>query len=248
MQSSVIRYNCVGCGVCCKGRLVPLTLVEAEQWLARGHDVAVVLEAFNELTWPLDSRQYAHSAGRSVAVNSAEGSMRVIAVLVGNALEQCPNLRADNLCGIYEERPLVCRIYPMEINPFIEVSQDNKICPPESWGSGEILCTDGVANPELQALVNQSPQADVRDAAAKIALCAQLGIKVASWKENAFAVYFPQRLQLIEAIRDSKTEVIEGWADGWKVRVDDLQLSEQLAVHNIHLADRETADYIFHKL
>ncbi|MEN1832349.1 YkgJ family cysteine cluster protein [Pseudomonas lijiangensis] len=248
MQSNVIRYNCVGCGICCKGRLVPLTLIEAEQWLARGHDVAVILEAFNELTWPADSRQYAHSAGRSVAVNDDEGGIRVIAVFAGNALEQCPNLRTDNLCGIYEERPLVCRIYPMEINPFIEVNKDNKICPPESWESGDILCTDGVANPELQALVNSSRQADIVDAATKIAVCAQLGIKVASWKENAFAVYFPERLQLIDAIRNSKETFVDDWAKGWKVRADDPQLRERLLAHNVALAHTSDADYIFHRL
>ncbi|QVE17165.1 MULTISPECIES: YkgJ family cysteine cluster protein [Pseudomonas] len=248
MQSNVIRYNCVGCGICCKGRLVPLTLNEAEQWLARGHDVAVILEAFNELTWPADSRQYAHSAGRSVAVNDAQSSIRVIAVFAGNALEQCPNLRADNLCGIYEERPLVCRIYPMEINPFIEVSKDNKICPPESWESGDILCTDGVANPELQALVNRSRQADIVDAATKIAVCAQLGIKVASWKEDAFAVYFPERLQLMDAIRSSKEAAVEDWSENWKVRADDPQLRERLLAHHVPLAAPDDCDYIFHKL
>ncbi|MBX8516389.1 YkgJ family cysteine cluster protein [Pseudomonas cichorii] len=248
MQNTVIRYNCVGCGICCKGRLIPLTLNEAEQWLARGHDVAVVLEAFNELTWPADSKHYAHSAGRSVAVNSAESSIRVIAVFVGNALEQCPNLRADNLCGIYEERPLVCRIYPMEINPFIEMSSDNKICPPESWGSGDILCTDGVANPELQALVNRSRQADVEDAATKIAVCAQLGIKVASWKENAFAVYFPERLKLIDAIRHSKEAAVDDWTEGWKVRADDSELRKRLMEHRVTLASSEAADYIFHRI
>ncbi|WP_122318620.1 YkgJ family cysteine cluster protein [Pseudomonas cichorii] len=248
MQNTVIRYNCVGCGICCKGRLIPLTLAEAEQWLARGHDVAIVLEAFNELSWPPGSGQYAHSAGRSVAVNSDESSIRVIAVFVANALDQCPNLRADNLCGIYEERPLVCRIYPMEINPFIEMSQDNKLCPPESWGSGDILCSDGVANPELQALVQRSRQADVADAADKIAICAHLGIKVASWKENAFAIYFPERLKLIEAINSSKEVTVDDWSEDWKVRADDPQLRERLIAHSVPLADSDAADYIFHRL
>lgn len=245
---NVIHYNCVGCGVCCKGRLVPLTLIESEQWLARGDDVAIVLEAFSDLTWPLESEQYSHAAGRSVVVNGPLSKLRVIAVFVGNALDQCPNLRQDNLCGIYEERPLVCRIYPMEINPFIEMSSDNKICPPESWDSGDILCTDGAANPALQALINQSRQADVVEASTKIAICAQLGIKVASWKDNAFAVYFPVRLQLIDAIRRGKESAADDWADGWKVRADDQQLRERLISHNIPLADGGATDYIFHKL
>lgn len=248
MQNAVLRYNCVGCGICCKGRLVPLTLAETEKWLARGHHVAVLIEAFNELTWPKTSPHYAHGAARSVAVNEADNGIRVIAVFVGNALEQCPNLRSDNLCGIYEERPLVCRIYPMEINPFIYVDPKNKICPPESWGSGEILCSDGVANPELQDLVNRSRQADIVDASTKVAICAQLGFKVASWKGNGFAIYFPERMQLIDAIRDSRNTVVDHWMTGWKVRVDDQPLRQRLRVENVPLADDDAAGYVFHKL
>jgi len=248
IKNTTLRYSCIGCGICCKGRLVPLTLAETEQWLARGHHVAIILEAFNELTWPTTSSHYVHNAARSVAVNEADNSIRVIAVFVGNALEQCPNLRPDNLCGIYEERPLVCRIYPMEINPFIEVDPKNKICPPESWGSGEILCTDGVANPELQALVNLSREADIIDASIKVAICAQLGIKVASWKENGFAIYFPERLEMMDAIRESNNIVIDHWAKGWKVRVDDQLLRQLLLEGNVPLSDCEPADYIFHKL
>ena len=85
MQNNAIRFACNGCGVCCKGRLIPLTLNETRQWLGRGHEVAVILEAFNESNWVSQPQQYAHSARRAVEVGSGEARIRVVAVLAANA-------------------------------------------------------------------------------------------------------------------------------------------------------------------
>ncbi|MBN3968264.1 Fe-S oxidoreductase [Pseudomonas sp. 43NM1] len=248
MQSNDVRFSCVGCGICCKGRLIPLTLAEAQQWLTRGHDVAVIVEAFDESNWPCSSEEFAHARGRSVSVRCGGSRINVIAVFAGKALKQCPNLRTDNLCGIYEERPLVCRIYPMEINPFIPLRQDNKVCPPQAWESNDILCTDGRANPALEALINQSRQADKSDASSKVAICAQLGLNVTSWKDNALAVYFPHRTKLLEAIDSAKGDS-EDYPDfEWQVRVDDPSLGERLAMANLAMAVNDSTDYIFHTL
>jgi len=248
MQSNTVRFSCVGCGVCCKGRLIPLTLAEAQQWLSRGHDVSVILEAFDEATWPRSSGEFAHAKGRSVSVRCGDALIQVIAVFAGKALEQCPNLRADNLCGIYEERPLVCRIYPMEINPFIPLRQDHKVCPPQVWESAEILCTDGRAEPALEALIHQSRQADRDDAHNKIAVCAHLGLNVTSWKDNALAVYFPPPAQLLEAIHHVNASR-EDLPDGeWQVRVDEPTLRQRLTASAVTLATGESANYTFHVL
>jgi len=248
MQSNTIRFSCVGCGVCCKGRLIPLTLAEAQQWLSRGHDVSVIIEAFDESTWPRSSQEFDHARGRSVSVRCGNTRIRVIALFAGKALEQCPNLSADNLCGIYEERPLVCRIYPMEINPFIALRQDNKACPPQAWESNDVICTDGRADPALGALINQSRQADISDASSKVAICAQLGLNVTSWKDNALAVYFPQREKLLEAIHRVKGTP-EDYPDcEWQVRVDDPSLRERLTASAVALAANESADYTLHVL
>ena len=40
---------------------------------------------------------------------------RVVVILTGAYEGPCPNLQPDMRCGIYEQRPLVCRIYPAEI-------------------------------------------------------------------------------------------------------------------------------------
>ncbi|MDN3219687.1 YkgJ family cysteine cluster protein [Pseudomonas nunensis] len=247
MQTNTIRFSCVGCGVCCKGRLIPLTVSEAEQWLSRGHDIAVILEAFNESTWPTTSGEYAHSAGRSVEVLCGDTKIRVIAIFAGKAIEQCPNLRPDNLCGIYEERPLVCRIYPMEINPFIELRKEEKVCPPEVWELGEILCTDGQADPALDALITLSRQADKSEAQVKVTVCAQLNLSVASWKGDALAVYFPEREIMLNALLSLK-DTPDLSTCKWKVRVDDATLRGRLEAVSLTLDYSEKNNYIFHSL
>lgn len=63
-------------------------------------------------------------------------------MFAGRALDECPNLRADSLRGIYEDRPLVCRIYPMEVNLFIPLYTSNRACPPQAWESDRMLCSD----------------------------------------------------------------------------------------------------------
>ncbi|ROL68764.1 zinc/iron-chelating domain-containing protein [Pseudomonas chlororaphis] len=248
MQTNSIRFSCVGCGICCTGRLIPLTVREAEQWLDRGHDVAVILEAFNESNWPGASREYAHSAGRSVEVRCGDTKIRVIAIFAGKAIEKCPNLRPDNLCGIYEERPLVCRIYPMEINPFIALRKEEKVCPPEVWDLGEILCTDGRADAALEALISQSRQADKSDASTKIAVCAHLGLHIASWKGDALAVYFPEREKLREALFTIKGKPADYQGFEWKVRVDDPTLRGRLGAATLAFDHSEQPNYIFHSL
>jgi len=248
MQTNVTHFSCVGCGVCCKGRLIPLTLAETKKWLDRGHEVSVILEAFDESNWPRPPQEFAHAVSRSVTVRSGDARIQGIAVFAGRALEQCPNLRADNLCGIYEDRPLVCRIYPMEVNPFIPLDTSNKACPPQAWESDQILCSDGHTDSALEAIINQSRYSDRVDASRKIAICIELGLNVAAWKSNALAVYFPTRSELLDAIGSAKEgpDDYPGWE--WQVRVEDPSLRDRLTVSAVALSSNESTDYIFHRL
>lgn len=161
---------------------------ETTQWLRRRHSVAVLLEAFDESAWPLGATEYSYNKLRSASVQCGEGSLQVTAILAGNVIPQCPNLGADDLCTIYSERPLVCRIYPMEISPFISLSPSAKDCPPESWQHGNLLGSDR----EMTNQILQSRQADQDDAQLKVKLCEALGMTVAAWKGNGFTVYMPR--------------------------------------------------------
>jgi Fe-S-cluster containining protein len=102
MQNTALRFACNGCGVCCKGRLIPLTLQESRQWLQRGHDVAVILEAFDESLWHAESEKFKHNAKRAAQIHSGNAKINVIAIFAANALAQCPNLDDQDRCGIYE--------------------------------------------------------------------------------------------------------------------------------------------------
>ncbi|MCS4314185.1 Fe-S-cluster containining protein [Pseudomonas sp. BIGb0381] len=247
IKNHVTRFTCNGCGICCKGRLIPLTLQEAEQWLNRGGNVAVILEAFDTSAFPLPEH-YNHSVQRAVDVASGEARIQVIAIFAGNALTQCPSLGEDNRCTIYEDRPLVCRIYPMEINPFLTLRPEEKVCPPEVWESGEVLWSDRVVDPVLEDQIQRSRQADRDDAKAKVSVCAALGMSVAAWKGNALAVYLADRAQLQQAI-----SLVRAGGDvpanvSWKVRVDDADLHTRLQGAGVELDLRAQTEYIFHSL
>lgn len=245
-MNDAVRFNCVGCGACCKGRFVPLTLNEAQQWLRRGHDVSVLLEAFDASTWAGTAAEYEHHAHRAAEVPCGAARVQVIAIFAARALPQCPNLLPDNLCNIYGERPLVCRIYPMEINPFIPLRKEHKDCPQEAWGEGEILCTDSAVDPALTELIARFRQADRDDARRKNAICEQLGLTVAAWKGTALTIYSPDRASLLRAIERSEIPLAE--QHPWKIRTNQPGLRRALESIALALDTCEESDYIFHSL
>ncbi|WP_225922909.1 YkgJ family cysteine cluster protein [Pseudomonas farris] len=247
IKNNVTRFTCNGCGTCCKERLIPLTLQEAEEWLNRGGNIAVILEAFDTSVFPLPEH-YAHSVQRAVAVVSGDARIQVIAIFAGNALTQCPSLGEDNHCRIYEDRPLVCRIYPMEINPFLTVRPEEKVCPPEVWEAGEVLCSDRIVDPVLEDQIQRSRQADRDDAKAKVLVCAAMGMSVAAWKGNALAVYLADRAQLRQAISLVRAGVDVPANVSWKVRVDDADLHTRLHGAGVELDLRAQTEYIFHSI
>lgn len=246
MANTAVRFACNGCGDCCKGRLIPLTLSETRAWLQRGHEVAVLLEAFDESSWPGEQARQAYNAGRAGQVSSGAVRLNVIAILAGNALSRCPNLDDQDQCSIYAERPLVCRIYPMEVNPFIELKPEAKGCPPEVWQTGEIIFTDHVVDPLLAQQIDQSRAADRQDAAAKVALCESLGMTVAAWKDNALAIYLPENARVAEAIQRFDAGAVASVPANWSVRVDDPALSQRLDDRGVELAAAGSTEYIFH--
>lgn len=201
---SPVRFNCLGCGnKCCTGRFVPLTLDEASAWLGRGSDVVVILEAFaNELPASRSS-EYLHHEARSAVVRCGSEHVNLIVILAASNLSGCPHLGPHDACTIYDERPLVCRIYPMEINPHIALEPRNKECPPHAWNgtSGEFLiASDGQPPADLRVLIEESRAADRADAVAKVAVCQEMGLTTAAWKHDGIVVHLPDQQRLKEVI------------------------------------------------
>jgi Fe-S-cluster containining protein len=126
-----LNFACTMCGNCCHNLRLPLSVNEAIRWLERGGDVQVFCEA---MPWPVepstDDGQAQHRRIRSFAAESGELAIRVMVTVVAAFDGACPHLQPDMRCGGYEARPNVCRIYPAEINPFIEPMPTHKACPP----------------------------------------------------------------------------------------------------------------------
>jgi Fe-S-cluster containining protein len=198
-----LNFSCTQCGKCCRKTKVPLTVPETLEWLSAGHQVQLICEASAWLEpVPIDDPKRVHFKRRSFAANSGSMQVRVIAILVANVPEGCPNLLPDMRCAIYERRPLVCRIYPVEINPFVELKVENKACPPEAWGRElPLLQRDGrVVSDAIRQDIQRWRDTDVLDVSVKRRLCAALQVADAAVTREGFLVYSPSISVLQDAI------------------------------------------------
>ncbi|MFB9125368.1 YkgJ family cysteine cluster protein [Paraburkholderia dipogonis] len=204
-----IDFECTMCGKCCHDLRLPLTVTEAVAWLQRGNDVQILCEA---LPWPTEppaeNLVAAHKRRRSFAAMSGSLSTRVLVTLAAGYAGPCPNLQPDMRCGIYEQRPLVCRIYPAEINPFIELEPAHKACPPDAWTPGlpSLLRAGKLVDEGMLALIQQSRDADVNDLPIKQQVCALLGIDQAAVSNEGFVAHSPDRFDLLAALHRASDE------------------------------------------
>lgn len=198
-------FSCVGCGKCCTDHHVPLTLAEARMWAADGGQVIVLVEAFLSNGLGLPAQQREHAERRSAVVRSGTTDAHVAITFAAYNVGPCRNLDEDKLCRIYARRPLVCRIYPAEINPHIPLNPDAKDCPPESWQQGPVLIAGGeLVDLELVELIQRSRQADRDDIGIKDAICAMLGIRTTALKGDGFTAYLPN-MDTFAAVIDQVT-------------------------------------------
>lgn len=203
---SALHFSCTLCGRCCHDHSLPLTLDEAIFWLEQGGNLAIFCEA---MPWPVEPEsenlKAAHHKRRSFPVSSGASRVRVTAILVGVISGACRNLDTDLKCRIYERRPLVCRIYPAEISPFIQLNTAAKACPVEAWTAGDVLLVDGrLADSAMQTLVERSRQIDRDDALQKGVLCSNLNIDVSAIADEGFVAHEPDRKSLLAALREAR--------------------------------------------
>jgi Fe-S-cluster containining protein len=244
-----IHFGCTQCGKCCRDTKVPLTVSEAIKWLNRGDEVQLLCEAS---PWPeaLDGEpRAAHFKRRSFPVMSGSMPTRVVVMLVANVVGACPNLLSNMRCGIYEDRPLVCRIYPAEINPFVALKSENKACPPEAWAQdkpvlqrGEVLMDEAIRRD-----IEMSRAADVLDADLKYRLCLALDLAHTALVHEAILVYSPTAKILLSALAfATATESCQEPAAQWRFVSDQQKTLETLAKSGgaaLHLRDAEAASF-----
>ncbi|NWA28230.1 YkgJ family cysteine cluster protein [Pseudomonas gingeri] len=241
------RFSCVGCGKCCNDHYVPLTLDESRQWAADGGIVIVLVEAFLENGHGVVEAQFEHARRRSVLVASGTTQAWLAVTFAAYNNGPCRNLDADNRCGIYERRPLVCRIYPAEINPHIPLRTDRKDCPPESWEQGQDLIVGGkLVDQELAELIERSRQADREDIGAKAAICARLGISTTALKGNGFATYLPDMQDFMRALEEINGDRPASSSEQqWAFQLADEDSTQALLAHGATIAQTGTGNYRF---
>jgi Fe-S-cluster containining protein len=236
-----IYFGCTQCGNCCKSLKIPLTVAEAVIWLNDGHPVQIICEALPSRDTDTDADPgMAHFERRSFGAMSGLMSTRVAAILAASFDGNCPNLQADMRCGIYERRPLVCRIYPAEVNPLIELQPARKSCPPEAWAaenpvfqrSGKILSA------VLRGDIQNSRDLSAADIGVKQRVCTALQVRDTARAGDGFAVYSPQNDQLLSALANALANGPDPDASpGWRFVSDrpetvlDLTKGGAAAVH-----------------
>lgn len=239
-------FSCVGCGKCCNDHHVPLTLSEARMWAADGGQVIVLVEGFlgNGLGLPVQQRE--HAERRSVRVRSGASEAHIAITFAAYNVGPCRNLDEDNLCRIYERRPLVCRIYPMEINPHIPLNTAVKECPPESWEKGPDLIVGGeLVDQELVGLIQRSRQADRDDIRTKDAICALLGIRTTALKGDGFTAYLPDMTAFARAIDQVAAQPLAESGADWLFHVSGEDIAGQVQAAGAHVATETPVNYAF---
>lgn len=239
-------FSCVGCGKCCTDHHVPLTLAEARMWAADGGQVIVLVEGFlaNGLGLPAPQRE--HAERRSAQVASGTSQAHVAITFAAYNAGRCRNLDDDNLCRIYERRPLVCRIYPMEINPHIPLNPAIKECPPESWEKGPDLIIGGeLVDQELAALIQRSRQADRDDIHAKDAICAALGIRTTALKGDGFTAYLPDMNAFARVIDQQAQQPVPVTDSEWQFHVSGDDVASQVLAGGARVTRETPLDYAF---
>jgi Fe-S-cluster containining protein len=240
------RFSCVGCGKCCSDHHVPLTLSEAIQWAADGGSLIVLTEAFMADGYGVADEQITHATRRSIRVETGSTHAHVAITFAAYNAGRCRNLDAENLCRIYERRPLVCRIYPMEINPHIPLRPEAKDCPPESWTQGPALIVgNALVDHALMTLIEQSRQADRADIARKEAICAALGMRTTALKGNGFVAYLPDMSAFTAAVEQTAASALTPVATGWNFRVIGDAVENTLRNAGAQLETGEPLGYMF---
>lgn len=215
-------------------------------WAADGGQVIVLVEGFlsNGLGLPLQQRE--HAERRSVRVRSGASEAYVAITFAAYNVGACRNLDEDNLCRIYERRPLVCRIYPMEINPHIPLNTAVKECPPESWEQGPDLIVGGkLVDQELLTLIQRSRQADRDDVQTKDAICGLLGIRTAALKGDGFTAYLPQMDAFASIVDQVAAQQPQAPGGDWLFHVSGDDIAGQVLAAGAEVATEVPVNYAF---
>jgi Fe-S-cluster containining protein len=202
-----IHFECTQCGKCCHNLRLTLSVDEAIAWAGRGHTVQVLAEA---LPWPQDPEPEtpvsAYDKARSFPAMSGEIPVRIAVSLVAYHDGACPHLLPDMRCGNYEERPRICRIYPLERRPLTAWRPEERLCPPEAWTPDWPVLERGgePAEPVDARIIEDHRRVALEDVPALTAACQDLGLDSAAFANEGLAVHTPVPAVLADALRTAR--------------------------------------------
>lgn len=253
-----LDFDCTQCGNCCRDLRLVLTLAEARMWLADGHTVEVLCEA---IPWPAeppaDDAAAAYKRKRSFAAASGGLPVRVLVMLVAAFAGRCPNLQDDMRCRIYARRPKVCRIYPAEVNPFVQLAPANKGCPPEAWTTGRPALLRGgqLVDAATRELIAQARAAAIASVGAQQRLCATLGLRDAAMANEGWVAHTPERAALIDALdaldaadRDDDRSPVADSALDWRFvsnRGATVDVLAEIGAQSVRLGELEAPPFSY---
>ena len=214
-----LHFECTQCGKCCHGLRLTLSVDEAIAWAGNGHCVQILTEALPCHAGDAgDTALAGYDKARSFPAVSGEMPLRIAAVLVAFHENACPHLRPDMRCGNYAARPRICRIYPLESRPFMNVSPERRLCPPEAWASSHprLLRGDTIADLDSAKIVAEHRRTLTDDVAVVAAACAALNISEAAFANEGFAVHQPTGRCLSAELKRAKnaqgnTQTLKPW-------------------------------------
>ena len=158
-------------------------------------------------TWAIEDPYQRYRAERAFVARCGGVVIRINVILAASFEGPCPHLRSDNLCGDYERRPRVCRIYPVEVAPGREIKPQAKACPPEAWGDDQpwLMRGGAVVSTDTRILVSEYRAATRLDVAAKAIACDLLGARKAAWVNEGYAVCAPSPAAAVAALESARS-------------------------------------------
>ncbi|CAB3752035.1 hypothetical protein GQ57_05545 [Burkholderia sp. MSh2] len=209
-----LDFSCNGCGGCCRDLRIPLTIDEAIAWLQRGGHVELLCDAMPWLEEPAPDNAFAaYKRARSSAALSGSLPVRVTVMLTAAHAGPCPNLQDDLRCAIYDERPLVCRIYPAEVNPFVPLAPGGKQCSPDVWQQAPFVRGGTIVDAATRDSIARSRAASEAETPLRARLCAMLGIDAAAVANEGFAIHAPPAATLLAALTALREPEAAGGSD-----------------------------------